>query len=442
MPSVSIHTLGCKLNYAESGTLGQTFQKHEFSIVPFGSVSDVTVINTCTVTEEAERKCRQTIRKVLRANPDTFLLVTGCYAQLRPHEIASIPGVDAVLGSHEKLSLFETVRSFTKREQTQVSVSCIDEIEDFGPAYAAGERTRAFLKIQDGCDYVCSFCTIPLARGKSRSASIEGIMGQAKEIGEAGYREIVISGVNIGLFGQDSGESLLQLLQDLDSVVSIDRYRISSIEPNLLTDDIIDFVSSSDRFMPHFHIPLQSGDDEILGKMRRRYRSDRYRDRAMRIKSAMPHACIGCDVIVGFPGETPKHFQATYDFISSLPVSYLHVFTYSERPETRAVDESGDLIGHRVPKGERSKRNQTLRLLSERKRASFYAEHVGTKRTVLWEQQTSDAQRVGFTDNYIRVEQNEIGEATEASETALVFLDSITKRGTVRAREPEFIPLI
>ncbi|GMQ82284.1 MAG: tRNA (N(6)-L-threonylcarbamoyladenosine(37)-C(2))-methylthiotransferase MtaB [Rhodothermia bacterium] len=437
MRSVSIHTLGCKLNFAESGTLKKQFQNRQYDVVPFGAPSDVTVINTCTVTEEADRKCRQVVRRAIRSNPETFVVVTGCYAQLQPEEIAAIPGVDAVLGANEKLQLFNYIDAFKKTEKTQVSVSCVDDVNAFGPAYASGDRTRAFLKVQDGCDYVCSFCTIPFARGKSRSAAIDDIVGQAHEIGDAGCKEIVISGVNIGLFGRDTEERLMDLIAALDEVESIERFRISSIEPNLLTDDIIGFVAGSRRFMPHFHMPLQSGDDEILGKMKRRYRSDRYRDRVLKIKGVMPHACIGVDVIVGFPGETDAHFRRTQDFLTDLPVSYLHVFSYSERPLSSA---SSVVTGFSVPKSERSRRNNVLRLLSERKRTAFYVDNLGTNRTVLWEHSDKKGYQLGFTDNYIRVERASDGVLNELLE--MVFLDSVSTSGNVQIGEPEFVTLI
>lgn len=436
MPTVSIHTLGCKLNFAESGALERQFQDRHYDVVPFGSPADVTVINTCTVTEEADRKCRQVVRRAIRSNSETFVVVTGCYAQLQPDEIAAIPGVDAVLGANEKLQLFKYIDAFNKNEETQVSVSCIDDINAFGPAYASGDRTRAFLKVQDGCDYVCSFCTIPFARGKSRSATIADIVRQAHEIGDAGYKEIVISGVNIGLFGADTEEKFMDLIAALDEVESIERFRISSIEPNLLTDDIIDFVAGSDRFMPHFHMPLQSGDDDILGKMKRRYRSDRYRDRVRRIKDTMPHACIGVDVIVGFPGETDVHFQNTHDFLKDLPVSYLHVFSYSERPLSSATSIDTKFS---VPKSVRSNRNAALRLFSERKRTAFYAENLGTDRAVLWEHSDKSGYQLGFTDNYIRVER--AFDALTVCDLEMVWLDTISARGNVEIGKPEFISL-
>nr|MBX2818445.1 MiaB/RimO family radical SAM methylthiotransferase [Rhodothermaceae bacterium] len=288
MQRVTFYTLGCKLNFAETGTLRESFEDRSYEVVPFGEAADVAVINTCTVTEEADRKCRQVIRRALKANPDAFVVVTGCYAQLQPETIASIEGVDAVLGANEKFRLFNLIEDFSKNERTQIEVSCIDDITHFGPAYNAGDRSRAFLKIQDGCDYSCSFCTIPLARGKSRSQSIANTIDQAHQIVEKGYKEIVLSGINIGLFGEDTGESLLTLLQGLDAIDGIERYRISSIEPNLLSNNIIDFVAHSTHFQPHFHIPLQSGDDFVLGKMRRRYRKEVYKDRVTYIKRMLP----------------------------------------------------------------------------------------------------------------------------------------------------------
>ncbi len=442
MPSVSIHTLGCKLNYAESGAISGAFRARNFDVVPFGTPADVTVINTCSVTEEADRKCRQTIRRALRANPETFVVVTGCYAQLRPEEIGLIDGVVAVLGTHEKLRLFDFLDTFQKRDATQISVSCIDGVDSFGPAFAAGDRTRAFLKIQDGCDYVCSFCTIPGARGRSRSPSTDEIVRQAVEIAADGFREIVLSGVNIGLFGNDNGGSLLGLLQSLDQSGAVDRFRISSIEPNLLTDEIIDFVAASKRFVPHFHIPLQSGDDEILGRMRRRYRTRDYAERIERVRTALPEACIGADVIVGFPGETEDHFKRTKAFLADLAVSYLHVFTYSERPDTVAADGDRFHVTERVPGHVRKRRNRALRLLSERKRQEFYGQHLGSRRMVLWEELDTDGRLEGYTDNYIRVERYVESGDGKLPDLENVMLESMTLRGTVSASAATFIPIV
>lgn len=403
MRRVSFYTLGCKLNYAETSTIARDFEEKAFEVVPFGDPADVTVINTCTVTSEADRKCRQVIRRAQKANPDAFLLVTGCYAQLQAGEIASIPGVDAVLGNGEKSRIFDVVQDFTRQDVTQVSVSCIDDVETFGPAFSTGERTRAFLKVQDGCDYSCAFCTIPRARGRSRSQTIDACIAQATDLAARGYREIVLSGVNIGLFS-DGPADLFTLLQALDRVEGIDRYRISSIEPNLLTDAIIDFVAESARFQPHFHIPLQSGDDYVLGKMRRRYRRSLYEDRVARVRRQMPHACLGADVIVGFPAEDEPRFEITHRFLADLPLSYLHVFTYSERENTAARDPQSNLARTPVPPGERNRRNRVLRSLSMRKRRAFYAEHAGTRRDVLWEGVDADGLMRGFTDNYVRVQ--------------------------------------
>ncbi len=439
MPRVSFYTLGCKLNYAETSTIERDFQDRRFEVVPFGTAADVTVVNTCSVTAEADRKCRQVIRRALRANPEAFVIVTGCYAQLQPGEVAGIEGVDAVLGASEKFQLFRLIDSFTKTEQTQVAVSCVDEATTFGPAYSTGERTRAFLKVQDGCDYACAFCTIPRARGRSRSQPVEETVAQARRIAAEGYREIVLSGVNIGLYGQEHGTSLLELLRALDDVEGVARYRISSIEPNLLTDDILRFVAGSQRFMPHFHVPLQSGDDEVLGKMRRRYRREVYADRVATIRALMPHASIGVDVIVGFPAETAAHFENTYRFLSELPVSYLHVFTYSERPNTVAVDRV-ERVGRPVSKEERSRRNRMLRILSQKKEHAFYSEHLGSVRPVLWEGAEHEGRMYGYTDNYVRTERPFDPAAEGTIEN--VRLDALTEDGAVRAADPVFVSLL
>jgi len=439
VPRASFYTLGCKLNYAETSTLARDFEAHTYDVVPFGEPADVTVINTCTVTKEADRKCRQIIRRALRANPEAFIIVTGCYAQLQPGRIAGMPGVDVVLGSQEKFRLFHLIETFSKGEDTQVAVSCIDDAAEFGPAFSSGERTRAFLKVQDGCNYSCAFCTIPLARGKSRSQSIEATAGQVRELAARGFREVVLSGVNIGLYGQEHGIALLDLLRELDRVEGIERYRISSIEPNLLTDEIIDFVVGSRAFQPHFHLPLQSGSNAILGKMRRRYRRDRYTGRVARIKDRMPHACIGVDVIVGFPGETEAYFEETYEFLRGLPASYFHVFTYSERANTVAVDTI-ETIGTPVPPHERSHRNRMLRILSEKKRRQFFRNHQGQDRPVLWEGENRNGMMHGFTDNYIKVRRPYAIEMKGAIET--VRLGPLTEDGCVESQSLLSLPLV
>lgn len=438
--TVAFHTLGCKLNFAETGTMTRQFREQAYNVVPFGTASDVVVLNTCTVTDEADRKCRQAIRKSLRANPEAFVIVTGCFAQLRPEQVANIDGVDLVLGANEKFNIFGYIDALTKKELTQISVSCIDDVTTYGSAFSASERTRAFLKVQDGCDYTCSFCTIPQARGRSRSDTIEGVLRQAEGIAEAGYREIVLSGVNIGLFGQERGEGLIDLLRALDGVDGIERFRISSCEPNLLSNEIIEFVAGSRSFMPHFHLPLQSGDDFVLGKMRRRYRSELYVDRVARIKQIMPDAAIGVDVIVGFPAETDERFENTLNFLSDLPISYLHVFTYSERPDTTAVDQLEKMGGDIVPKQVRSERNRRLRILSEKKRASFYAQHLGTERTVLWEDVNRDEMMSGFTDNHVRVEARY--DAERVGRIDLISLNSISETGNVQSADMTLLPVI
>ena len=440
MPRVSFYTLGCKLNYAETSTLQRDFEARRFETVSFGEPADVTVINTCTVTEEADRKCRQTVRRALRANPDAFVIVTGCYAQLQPDVLAAIEGVDAVLGASEKFRLFHLIDAFSKGEATQVAVSCIDEATAFGPAFSSGERTRAFLKVQDGCDYSCAFCTIPLARGRSRSQPVAETIRQARHLADQGYREIVLSGINIGLYGEDHGSSLLSLLQALDDVDGIDRYRISSIEPNLLTDILIDFVAASRRFQPHFHLPLQSSDDYVLGKMRRRYRRGLYAERVAHIKRLMPHAGIGADVIVGFPAEDEARFETTYRFIQDLPLAYLHVFTYSERADTVAVAQPERTGGTSVPKAERSRRNRMLRILSEKKRHAFYQAHQSDVRSVLWEEAERGGAMHGFTDNYIKV--GRPYEAARVGQIEHVRLGTLAEDGTVTAEDAAFVSLL
>lgn len=400
MRKVSFYTIGCKLNFAETSTISEEFKKRGFEIVEFGEPADVCVINTCSVTENADRDCRRIVRKALKVSPNAFIIVTGCYAQLRPDEIAKIEGVDLILGSNEKFKIFDFVGDFHKNYHAQIFVSPISEISEFHIASSTptSDRTRAFLKVQDGCDYNCSYCTIPLARGESRSPEVNIILEKAKTLAQLGYKEIVLSGVNVGDYGRKIGTNLFELVKELEKIDGIERIRISSIEPNLLTEEMIDYFISSEKICNHFHIPLQSGSDEILRKMRRRYNSELYRRRIEYIKSKDPDACIGADVIVGFPGESEKHFETTYNFISDLPISYLHVFTYSERPNTDAVN----LLG-KVPIEERHKRSEMLRNLGLRKKMAFYRQMVGKEFDVLWESEVKDGKMFGFTRNYVKV---------------------------------------
>ncbi|MEM0998911.1 MAG: tRNA (N(6)-L-threonylcarbamoyladenosine(37)-C(2))-methylthiotransferase MtaB [Bacteroidota bacterium] len=398
MKKVGLYTLGCKLNFSETSAIGRQFSGEGYDRVPFHEAADVYVINTCSVTDNADKKCRKVVKQALKNNPEAYIVVVGCYAQLKPQEIAGIPGVDLVLGAAEKFRMFEVVDEFVKEQEGRVVAGEIKVVNEFVPAFSQGERTRSFLKIQDGCDYKCSFCTIPLARGKSRSDNMDRIQANAERLVAEGTREIVLTGVNIGDYGKDQPGKFIDVVRMLDEVEGIDRIRISSIEPNLLTDEIIDFVAGSRRFMPHFHIPLQSGNNELLARMRRRYRRELYADRVAHIKRAMPHACIGVDIIVGFPGETEAHFLDTYEFLNRLDVSYFHVFTYSERANTHALK-----LPDPVPKHLRSERSKMLRILSEKKRRAFYAPYVGQTRPVLFEEEIHNGQLNGFTDNYIKV---------------------------------------
>ena len=400
MPTVALHTLGCKLNSAETAAIGMRFLERGYTLVPVGEAADVCVINTCTVTARADRECRQIIRRALRAPTDPKLVVTGCYAQLRPEEVASIPGVDLVLGTREKFDVLSYLPELEDNRGPLVHVAAAGISDDFGPAStsAADDRTRAFLKVQDGCDYTCSFCTIPRARGASRSQSIEASVRQAEELVARGYREIVLTGVNVGDYGRASGTNLLSLLGALESVRGLQRLRISSIEPNLLTDDIIDMAASSPVLCPHFHIPLQSGDDGVLRRMRRRYTTADYAARVEAVRRRLPDAGIGVDVIVGFPGESDLQFRRTAEFLTDLPVSYLHVFTYSERPETPAAGYA-DQISPR----ERQRRNAVLRAIGEKKRLAFHAGMVGRTAPVLLESEVRGGRRMGLAPNYARV---------------------------------------
>jgi threonylcarbamoyladenosine tRNA methylthiotransferase MtaB len=408
--SVAFHTLGCKLNYSETSSIQRLFEDKGFFINEFDESADVYVINTCSVTDFADQKCRQTVRRAMRQNPDAFVVVVGCYAQLKPQEIADIPGVDLVLGAGEKFKITDYIDGLTKAQgKGMVNAGEIREVNTFHNAFSFGDRTRSFLKVQDGCDYKCAFCTIPLARGKSRSDTVENVVENARQIALMGVKEIVLTGVNIGDFGNGTavieGEKpkkealFVDLVKELDKVEGIRRFRISSIEPNLLTDEIIEFVAQSERFMPHFHIPLQSGNNKQLTQMRRRYKRELYQSRVEKIKTLMPHACIGVDVIVGFPNETDEDFKETYNFINDLDVSYLHVFTYSERANTAAIDMEGV-----VPMHVRRERNEMLRILSEKKRRHFYSQYLGQTREVLFENHKNSTLLTGFTDNYIKIE--------------------------------------
>lgn len=401
--TVAFQTLGCKLNFSETSALAQQFRKRGYGVVDLNEGPDIFVLNTCSVTDFADKKCRKAVRGVLRHNPDTKVVVTGCYAQLKPQEIADIPGVDLVLGAGEKFRVVDYVESLSESpERAWVEAGSIDTVETFNPAFSIGDRTRSFLKVQDGCDYKCSFCTIPQARGKSRSSSIVDVLKAAEELGSNGVKEIVLTGVNIGDFRtiDNDGEELrfIDLIRELDTVESVSRFRISSIEPNLCSDEIIEFVAGSNRFMPHFHMPLQSGNNKQLREMRRRYKRELYVDRVSKIRTLMPDACIGVDVIVGFPGETDDDFQETFDFLHGLDVSYLHVFTYSERANTPAADMQAV-----VPMHIRRQRNDRLRDLSSKKRIAHYLKHVNDIRTVLVEKSKVDGMLQGFTDNYIKV---------------------------------------
>ena len=408
--SVAFYTLGCKLNYSETSSIGRLFEEAGYSEVPFEQGADVYVVNTCSVTDFADRKCRQIVRRALKHAPDAKVVVVGCYAQLKPEEIASIPGVDLVLGAAEKFRILDFVEGLSKAPgKGMVRAGEVSEAREFVNAFSFGDRTRSFLKVQDGCDYKCSFCTIPLARGRSRSDTVENVLANAGKIAEMGVKEIVLTGVNIGDFGNGTEviegvkpkkEALfIDLIRELDQVEGIERFRISSIEPNLCTDEVIEFVAQSQRFVPHFHMPLQSGNNKQLQQMRRRYKRELYADRVNKIKALMPHACIGVDVIVGFPGETEEDFLETYRFLNELDISYLHVFTYSERPNTPAHEMAGV-----VDMEERRRRNKMLTILSDKKRRYFYEQHLGEVREVLFEHSKEPGMVSGFTDNYIRIE--------------------------------------
>jgi len=429
--TAAFHTLGCKLNFAETSTIARQLTDAGYDKVSFDDRADVYVINTCSVTENADRECKLHVKRAMKANPEGLVVIVGCYAQLKPEEISQITGVDLVLGAKEKFNILSYLDDLEKSESEGVVHSCeIEETDFFIGSYSIGDRTRAFLKVQDGCDYKCTYCTIPLARGISRSDTIENVLKNAKEIAERDIKEIVLTGVNIGDYGKGEfgnkrhEHTFLDLISELDQVEGIERIRISSIEPNLLKDESIELVSKSKSFVPHFHIPLQSGSDDLLKKMKRRYLTKLYNDRVNKIREVMPDAAIGVDVIVGFPGETEELFMETYNFLNNLPISYLHVFTYSERENTEAVGMPGV-----VPIPERKKRNKMLRILSEKKKMAFYQTQLGKTLPVLWEHENKDGKMYGFTENYVRV-QKDFDQAS-VNQIEFLNLEKILSDGTV-----------
>ncbi len=433
MKKVAFYTLGCKLNYSETSTIARKFEEKGYRKVDFTDTPDIFIINTCSVTENADKKCSKVVREARAISPNGYVAIIGCYAQLKPQEISEIPGVDAVLGASEKFRLIELLDGFKRPEQPKVFNSEINEVKIFNTSYSLFDRTRTFLKVQDGCDYSCAFCTIPLARGSSRSDTIENILRTAKEIAQTEVKEIVLTGVNTGDFGLQNGERkerFFDLVKTLDEVDGIERFRISSIEPNLLHDEIIEFVATSKRFVPHFHIPLQSGSNKILRLMRRRYLRELYAARVEKIKSEMPHACIGVDVIVGFPGETHEDFLVTYQFLNELNISYLHVFTYSERENTLAAS-----MPDSVSSKERNERSRMLHILSDKKRRAFYEANLGRELTVLFENDIEDGQMHGFTENYVRVSANY--DPLLINEFKKVHLASISEKGIVLVEDVE-----
>lgn len=439
--TVAFHTLGCKLNFAETSTIARNLTGNGYKRVEFDQPSDVYVINTCSVTANADKECKAIVKNALRANPNGFVVVIGCYAQLKPHEIAEMEGVDLVLGATEKFNIIDYLDDLNKQDDAIVHSCEIDDANFYVGSYSLGDRTRAFMKVQDGCDYKCTYCTIPQARGISRSDTVENIVKNAYEIGDKGIREIVLTGVNVGDYGKGEfgnkkhDHTFLELINELDKVENIERFRISSIEPNLLKNEVIEFVAHSDRFVPHFHIPLQSGSDEVLKMMKRRYLSGLYHDRVEKIKKLMPDCCIGVDVIVGFPGETDEHFLETYDFLNKLPISYLHVFTYSERPGTEAAEFEGV-----VPKEVRKKRNKMLRILSEKKRMAFYRTQLGKTHRVIWESDNKNGKMHGFTENYVKVETD--FDESLINQSELVELTGLNNAGVVEVKRievPEYL---
>ncbi|MDI9858370.1 tRNA (N(6)-L-threonylcarbamoyladenosine(37)-C(2))-methylthiotransferase MtaB [Flectobacillus roseus] len=435
---VAFYTLGCKLNYSETSTISRMFESKGYEKVEFNQKPDIFIINTCSVTENADKKCKKIVKEANKINPDGYVTIIGCYAQLKPQEIADIEGVDAVLGAAEKFQLIDLLDGFVKEpsgQKAKVYNQNIEEAIDYHTSYSLNDRTRTFLKVQDGCDYPCAYCTIPLARGASRSDSIANVVKAAQEIAASGVKEIVLTGVNIGDFGLRNGtreETFFDLVKALDEVEGINRFRISSIEPNLLTDEIIAFVAQSKRFVPHFHIPLQSGSNKVLGLMRRRYKRELYVDRVQKIKELMPDCCIGVDVIVGHPGETEEEFLETYNFLNELPISYLHVFTYSERENTTALT-----IKPVVPQSKRAERSKMLHILSDKKRRYFYEQQLGKNFEVLFEEDVEDGQMQGFTENYVRVTAKY--DPLLINETKQVALVSINEKMLVEVQEAEVL---
>jgi threonylcarbamoyladenosine tRNA methylthiotransferase MtaB len=396
---VAFHTLGCKLNFAETSTISRSFPEDKFERVPASSKADIYVINTCSVTDAADKKCRQAIKKFITLSPEAFIAVVGCYAQLNPQEISSIPGVDLVLGTNEKFDISDYINVLEKKQKPEIHSCELTSNESFNPSFSIGDRTRSFLKVQDGCDYGCSYCTIPMARGRSRNPEISSIIREAEQIAERGLKEIVITGVNIGDFGKSTGDSFTKLLKELVKVQGIERFRISSIEPNLLTDELIELTAVNEKILPHFHIPLQSGCDKILRLMRRRYTRDVFASRIDRVLDKMPFAGIGADVIVGFPGESDSDFEDTCSFLEEIPLSYLHVFTFSERPGTVAAN-----LPEKVPYSDKEKRSKQLIALSQKKNIIFNKLNIGQITNVLFEKTYSEGFITGFTSNYIRVQ--------------------------------------
>lgn len=424
--TVAFHTLGCKLNFSETSTIARNLLDNGYNRVAFSEKADVYVVNTCSVTANADKECKTIVKNAMKINPNGFVVIIGCYAQLKPEEIAQMDGVDLVLGATEKFNIVDYLEDLNKADETVVHSCEISEADFYIGSYSIGDRTRAFLKVQDGCDYKCTYCTIPMARGISRSDTVQSVIKNAHEIGNQGIKEIVLTGVNIGDYGKGEfgnkkhENTFLELIQELDEVDNIERIRISSIEPNLLRNEIIEFVADSTRFVPHFHIPLQSGSDEVLKKMKRRYLTDLYRERIEKVRALLPNACIGVDVIVGFPGETDEHFLETYNFLNSLPISYLHVFTYSERDNTEAIEFDGI-----VPQNVRKQRNKMLRILSEKKRLAFYQSQLGTTQKVLWEADNKNEKMYGFTQNYVKVETSyDENLVNQSEEVELVLLNN------------------